>query len=168
MDNLQKVEESSAQVNEMVNLILGDSLNELDAYMERIRGIFINNQEILDQDLNRIILEIPTYVYNLIVLMQQIEMKKGLSKEHAKYAQNEAYLNMQIEGKMTVADKTAKAENATVQDRITMTAYTMASSIVTKKVEGAIAILDSAKKVQAARSKEKALTAAATNAVGAF
>ena len=164
MDNLQKVEESSAQVNEMVNLILGDSLNELDAYMERIRGIFVNNQEILDQDLNRIILEIPTYVYNLIVLMQQIEMKKGLSKEHAKYAQNEAMLN----ATGTVADKTAKAENATVQDRITMTAYNTASSIVTKKIEGAMAILDSAKKVQQARSKEKALTAAATNSVGSF
>ena len=164
MDNLQKVEDSSTQVNEMVNLILGDSLNELDGYMERIRGIFINNQEILDQDLNRIILEIPTYVYNLIVLMQQIEMKKGLSKEHAKYAQNEALLNAQG----TVADKTAKAENATVQDRITMAAYNMASSIVTKKVEGALAILDSAKKVQTARSKEKALTAAATNSVGSF
>lgn len=91
-------------------------------------------------------------------------MKKGLSKEHAKYAQNEAML-----GAMgTVADKTARAENATVQDRITMAAYTMAASIVTKKVEGAMAILDSAKKVQQARSKEKALTAAATNAVGSF
>lgn len=164
MENLQKVEDSSNQVNEMVNLILGDSLKDLDAYMEKIRTIFINNQEILDQDLNRIILEIPTYTYNLIVLMQQIEMKKGLSKEHAKYAQNEAML-----GAMgTVADKTARAENATVQDRITMAAYTMAASIVTKKVEGAMAILDSAKKVQQARSKEKALTAAATNAVGSF
>ena len=164
MDNLQKVEDSSTQVNEMVNLILGDSLNELDTYMERIRGVFVNNQEILDQDLNRIILEIPVYIYNLIVLMQQIEMKKGLSKEHAKYAQNEAMLN----ATGTVADKTAKAENATVQDRVTMAAYNMASSIVTKKVEGAMAILDSAKKVQQARSKEKALTAAATNAVGSF
>lgn len=164
MENLQKVEDSSSQVTEMVNLILGDSLKDLDSYLEKVRSVFISEQEILDQDLNRIILEIPVYIYNVIVFAQQLEMKKGLSKEHAKYAQNEAMLN----ATGTVADKTAKAENATVQDRVTMAAYNMASSIVTRKVEGAIAILDSAKKVQAARAKERALTAAAGNGVGTF
>lgn len=165
MENLNKVEESSVQVNEMVNVILGDSLNELDSYMENVRNAFIKNQEILDDDLNKIILRIPTYIYNLIVLAQQIEMKKGLTKEDAKYAYNEALLN--ATGK-TVGDKAAQAENQTVQHRITQMAYTTAASIVSKKMEGAMAILDSARKVQAARSKEKALTGMASNAVGAF
>lgn len=161
MSELNKVENSSVQVSEMVELILGDSLKEVDTYIDKVRNIFIENKEILDQDLDKIVLQIPVYVYNLIVLAQQIEMKKGLSKEHAKYAQNEALLN----ATGTVADKTAKAENATVQDRITQIAYTTAASIVGKKVDGAMAILDSAKKVQQRRLAELKLTAQAGNSV---
>lgn len=160
-ESLNKVENSSAQVNEMVDLILGDSLKEIDEYLAKVRTIFIENQEVLTQDLDKIILQIPVYIYNLIVLAQQIEMKKGLSKEHAKYAQNEAMLH----ATGTVADKTAQAENITAQDRIAMLAYTTASSIVTRKVDGAMAILDSAKKVQQRRMKELALTSAAGSAV---
>jgi len=162
--DINKVESSSVQINEMVDTILGDSLSELDNYMDKVRAVFIDNQELLDQDLDRIILQIPVYVYNLIVLAQQIEMKKGVAKEHAKYAQNEAMLN----ATGTVADKTAKAENDTVQDRLVQTAYNTASSIVTRKIEGACAILDAAKKIQARKMLEKKLTAQAGSAVGNF
>lgn len=161
-ESLNKVENSSAQVNEMVELILGDSLNEVDGYIEKVRGIFLKNDEILTQDLDKIILQIPVYIYGLIVLAQQIEMKKGLSKEHASYAKNEAMLN----ATGTVADKTAKAENLTAPDRITQLAYTTASSIVQRKIDGAMAILDAAKRVLQRRMTELKLTSAAGSAVG--
>lgn len=164
MQQLNKVESSSIQVDEMVNSILGDSLKEIDDYMNKVKIIFIDNQEILDQDLDRIILQIPVYIYNLVVLAQQIEMKKGLSKEHAKYAQNEALLN----ATGTVADKTAKAEIATAEDRITMLAYTTAANIVGNKIDRAMAILDSAKKVQQRKLAEMKLTGLSVNAVGQF
>jgi len=164
MEQLNKVENSSVHVTEMVDTILGDSLKEVDTYMEKVKAIFIDNQEIIDQDLDRIILQIPVYVYNLVVLAQQIEMKKGLSKEHAKYAQNEAMLN----ATGTVADKTAKAEIATAEDRITMLAYTTAANIVGNKIDRAMAVLDSAKKVQARKLAEMKLTGMSVNAVGSF
>ena len=164
MEQLNKVENSSVQVNEMVNSILGDSLTEIDNYINKVKVMFIDNQEIIDQDLDRIILQIPVYVYNLVVLAQQIEMKKGLSKEHAKYAQNEAMLN----ATGTVADKTAKAEIATTEDRITMLAYTTASNIVGNKIDRAMSILDSAKKVQARKLAEMKLTGMSVNAIGQF
>lgn len=164
MQQLNKVENSSVQVNEMVDSILGDSLKDIDTYMDRVKTIFIDNQEIIDQDLDRIILQIPVYIYNLVVLAQQIEMKKGLSKEHAKYAQNEAMLN----ATGTVADKTAKAEIATTEDRITMLAYTTASNIVGNKIDRAMAILDSAKRVQQRKLAEMKLTGMSVNAVGSF
>lgn len=164
MEQLNKVENSSVHVNEMVSSILGDSLNEIDTYMDKVKTIFIDNQEIIDQDLDRIILQIPVYIYNLVVLAQQIEMKKGLSKEHAKYAQNEALLNAQG----TVADKTAKAEIATTEDRITMLAYTTAANIVGNKIDRAMAVLDSAKRVQQRKLAEMKLTGMSVNAVGSF
>ena len=91
-------------------------------------------------------------------------MKRGISKEHAKYAENEALLN----AVGTVNDKKAIAENKTVQDRITQNAYSTAASIVKSKIDGAMAILDSAKKVQQRRIAEMKLTGAAGNSVGAF
>lgn len=161
MDN---IETSSIQIYDMVNTIIGDSLNEIDTYLDTVRKIFTDNQEVLTQDLDKIILQIPVYVYNLIVLAQQIEMKKGVAKEQAKYVENEALL--QSTG--TVAEKSAKAENATIKERMVQTAYTTASSIVSRKIEGAMAILDSAKKVQQRRMKELSLTGQAGNAACSF
>lgn len=164
MEQLDKVENSSVQVNEMVNAILGDTLVEVDAYVAKVRSTFLDNQEILDDDLDKIILQLPVYLYNLIVLAQQIEMKKGLAAEHSKYTKNEAMLN----ATGTIADKTAKAENATAPDRITELAYKTAASIVSKTIDSASVILDSAKKVQQKRIKEKLLTAQGGSGVGAF
>ena len=164
MDQLNKIENSSVQVNEMVTAILGDSLNEIDNYINLVRNCFINDKQLQDGDLDRIILQIPVYIYNLITLAQQLEMKKGLSKEHAKYAENEALLN----AVGTVNDKKAIAENKTIQDRVTMNAYTTACTIVKSKIDGAMAILDSAKKVQQRRIAEMKLTGAAGSSVGAF
>ena len=162
LNPLEKVENSAVQVNEMVDTILGESLVEIDTYLDKAREIFNKGDEILSQDLDRMILQIPVYIYNLIVLAQQIEMKKGIAKEHAKYAENEALLN----ATGTVAEKQAKAELATVSDRITQTAYLTASSIVTRKIDGAMAILDSCKKVVQRRTAELKLTAQAGSAVG--
>ena len=162
MEQLNKVEVSSATVQEMADFIIGDSLNELDNYLATVRTAFVENVELLDGDLDKIILQLPVYIYNLIVLAENIEMKKGVAKEHSKYAQNEAMLN----ATGTVADKTAKAENQTAQDRITQLAYQTASSIVKSKIDAAMTVLDSAKKVQQRKIAEMKLTGQAGSAVG--
>lgn len=164
MEDLQKVEQSGQQVDQMVAAIIGDTTKELDAYLDIVRQCFLTNVEILDDDLDRIVLRIPVYLYPLIVLAQQIEIRKGLAKEQATFAENEALLT--VTG--TVQEKKAKAENQTAEGRITQLAYTTASSVIQRKIDGAMAILDSTKKVQQRRLKEKALTNAAGNSVGAF
>jgi hypothetical protein len=164
MEDLQKVEQSGQQVDQMVAAIIGDTTKELDAYLDIVRQCFLTNVEILDDDLDRIVLRIPVYLYPLIVLAQQIEIRKGLAKEQATFAENEALLT--VTG--TVQEKKAKAENQTAEGRITQLAYTTASSVIQRKIEGAMAILDSTKKVQQRRLKEKALTNVAGNSVGAF
>lgn len=162
MEELNKVENTSVHIQQMVDEIVGDSLTEIDNYMTTVRKIFIENAEILDGDLDKIILNIPTYVYYLIEVAQRIEMRKGVSKEHASYAKNEAMLN----ATGTVADKTAKAENQTAEDRLVQIAYNTASALVKSKIDGAMAILDSAKKVQARKLAEMKLTGQAGSAVG--
>ena len=162
MEQLNKVENTSKNVQDMVDEILGDTLKELDDYIAVVRKIFIENAEILDGDLDKIILSIPTYTYYVFEIAQRLEMRKGVSKEHASFAKNEAMLN----ATGTVADKTAKAENMTAEDRLVQIAYNTASSLVKSKLDGAMAILDSAKKVQARKLAEMRLTGQAGSSVG--
>ena len=164
MEQLQKVEASSALVEEMVQALLGTRLNALDQYMEQVRICFNNGDELLDDALNKISLQLPTYLYDLVLFAQQLEMKKGVANETSKYAKNEALLN----ASGTVADKTAKAENSTIQDRINELAYKTASAIVQKKLDGVMTMLDSVKKVRQAREKERTLTNLAGNSVASF
>lgn len=161
-ESLQKVENSVTNLSEMVDLILGDQLQEIDNYLTVVRQCFMAEQEILDSDLDKIVLQIPVYLYNLIVFAQQLEMRAGVAKEHATYAMNEAILG----AAGTAQQKQATAENATVQDKLTELAYKTATKTVGRKIDGAMAILDSAKKVQQRRLKEKALTKMAGDAVG--
>ena len=164
MEQLERVEASSAQVEEMVQALLGTRLNALDQYMEQVRICFNNGDELLDDALNKISLQLPTYLYDLVLFAQQLEMKKGVANETSKYAKNEALLN----ATGTVADKTAKAENSTIQDRINELAYKTASAIVQKKLDGVMTMLDSVKKVRQAREKERTLTNLAGNSVASF
>lgn len=163
-EQIQKVESTAQQIDQMVSLIVGDATVELDNYLQIVRNCFLKEDEILDDDLNKIILRIPTLTYNLIVLAQQLEMRKGLTKEQAKYTINETLLN----STGTVAEKQAKAENSAATEKMSQLAYATAASVVSSKIDGAMAILDSAKKVQQQRLKEKALTVQAGNAVSTF
>lgn len=164
MEQLERVEASSAQVEEMVQALLGTRLNALDQYMEQVRICFSNGDELLDDALNKISLQLPTYLYDLVLFAQQLEMKKGVANETSKYAKNEALLN----ASGTVADKTAKAENSTIQDRINELAYKTAAAIVQKKLDGVMTMLDSVKKVRQAREKERTLTNLAGSSVASF
>ena len=68
----------------------------------------------------------------------------------------------------TVAEKQAKASNSAIKERAVQLAYKVASSMVQSKVNSAMEILSSAKKVQQRRLEEMKLTKMAGNSVGAF
>lgn len=159
-EQIQKVEDNAKQIDEMAAMIIGNTTVELDNYIAIVRNCFLKESEILDDDLNKILLRIPTLTYHLIVLAQQLEMRKGLTKEQCKYTMNEALLS----ATGTVAEKQAKAENAAISDKLSQLAYTTAASIVSSKIDGAMAIYDAAKRVQQQRTKERVLTNLAGNA----
>lgn len=165
MENiLNEVENNGKIVDDIVKDIIKDTTEPLDNYVETVKQCFANQVEILDNDLRAIMMEIPKLTYGLIVLMQQIEARKGLAKEQAVYAKNDALL--QATG--TVQQKEAHAENQTASNRLVQIAYNTAASILSKKVEAAMSLADSAKRVLSSRDKEKALTGLAGNSVGTF
>lgn len=163
-EKINKIETNGNTVDEIVHSIIKDTTVELDNYINLVRNTFLSSNDILDDDLDRIVLRIPVYLYPLIVLAQQIEIRKGLAKEQASYEKNDILLT----ATGTVQQKEAFALNQTAKDRMIQIAYATASSVISDKIDGAMAILDSAKKVQQRRMKEKVLTNQAGNAVGAF
>lgn len=164
MEQLNKVESNSIQINDMVKTIISDSTVEIDNYIDKVRDCFLSEKELLDGDLDKIILQIPVYIYYLTNILQQLDVKKGIASEQAKYYENEALLN----ATGTVAEKQAKSENATIKDRMIQLSYKSAVSVVQGKINGAMEILSSAKKVQQRRLLEMQLTKAAGSSVGAF
>ena len=162
-EELNYVESSSVQVKEMVDHIIGDTTNDIDKYIDGIKSVFLNNN-VSDADLDKIILQIPVYIYYLTTIIQDLEVKKGISNETAKFKENESLL--MVTG--TVAEKQAKASNSAIKERAVQLAYKVASSMVQSKVNSAMEILSSAKKVQQRRLEEMKLTKMAGNSVGAF
>ena len=164
MEEIQRVEENGKQIDEMVAQIIGDRLDTINAYISDVRTLYLTGQEILDDDLAKISLRIPTLLYDIIVFAQGMEMRKGVATEQAKYALNDA----QLKASGTVGDKKAIAENMTTKERITELAYKTAAGIVQKTIDGASAILDSTKKIQQTRLKEKQLSLMAGSSACTF
>lgn len=158
---LTGVENGSKQVQDMVDTIIGDSTKEIDNYIDNVRNLFLTSPDMADSELDKIILQIPVYIYHLTRILQEIDVRKGVSAENAKFYENEALL--QATG--TVAEKQAKATNTTIKNRIVSLAYKSATSLVQAKMNGAMEILGSAKKVQQRRLEEMKLTKMAANSV---
>ena len=134
-EELNYVESSSVQVKEMVDHIIGDTTNDIDNYIDGIKSVFLNNN-VSDADLDKIILQIPVYIYYLTTIIQDLEVKKGISNETAKFKENESLL--MVTG--TVAEKQAKASNSAIKERAVQLAYKVASSMVQSKVNSAMEI----------------------------
>lgn len=167
-NNLQEVKQSietqSLQIKEMVNNIIGNSTSEIDKFIDNIKNIFLDSSQIQDGDLDKVILSIPVQIYYLTQILQDIDIKKGMSAESSKYVQNNCLIN----STGTVAEKQAKSENESFRDRIVHLAYKNAASLIQAKINVAMEVLASAKKVQQRRLEEMKLTNVASKSVGAF
>lgn len=161
-DIMQNVEDGSSQVQEMVDTIISDSTKEIDDYITNVRTLFLGSSDIADSDLDKIILQIPVCIYHLTKILQEIDIRKGVSAENAKFYENEALLN----ATGTVVEKQAKATNSTIKNRVVSLAYKSATSLIQAKMNGAMEILGSAKRVQQRRLEEMKLTKMAGNSIG--
>ena len=154
-----QIDNSSVQIQEMVDSIVSDCCKELDDYMQVVRSCFLADK-ILDGDLDKILVRIPVFLYSINAYLSRIDVTKGLAAEQAKYNEN----NILLSSTGTVAEKMAKASNGAINDRTVQLAYKIASNLIQSKVNGAMEILASAKKVQQRRLEEMKLTKMAGNA----
>ena len=72
MEEIQRVEENGKQIDEMVAQIIGDRLDTINAYISDVRTLYLTGQEILDDDLAKISLRIPTLITSLFKEIEQI------------------------------------------------------------------------------------------------
>lgn len=161
---LNGVESGSQQVSDMVDAIVGDKTKEIDEFIERVREMFLSDKEMNDGEIDRIMLQIPVYIYYLTRILQDIDIRKGVSLENAKFYENEQLLL----ATGTVAEKQAKANNSTIKNRVVSLAYKSATALVQGKMNAAMEILSSAKRVQQRRLEEMKLTKMAGNSVATF
>lgn len=159
---VDQVEQTSLSVHGMVQSIINNCTSDLDTYIDSIKDLFLSDREIPDGDLDKIVLRIPTYIYYLTQVLQNIDIKKGVSLESAKYQENQSLMT----ATGTVAEKQAQAANATINNRVVQLAYKSASSIIQSKVNAAMEILSCAKKVQQRKLEEMRLTRQAGSSVG--
>ena len=160
----QKVDVQSLQVRDMVNSIVGTSTQQIDLFIDNVKHLFLDSSQIQDGDLDKVILSIPVQIYYLTQVLQDIDIKKGMSIENSKFVQNNCLIN----STGTVVEKQAKSENESLKDRVVQLAYKNAASLIQSKINIAMEILASAKKVQQRRLEEMKLTKLASNSVGAF
>lgn len=161
---VQGVETGSEQVNEMVRTIVGNSTQQIDEFIDKVKSLFLSSNGLNDGELDRIMLEIPVHIYYLCSVLQDIDVKKGVALENAKFYENEQLLV----ATGTVAEKQAKATNSTIKNRVVALAFKSATSLIQAKINGAMEILSSAKKVQQRRLEEMKLTKLAGNSVATF
>ena len=161
---LESVEQNSYQVNEKVNGIIGDSTKEMDEYIGRIRNMLLTSSDINDEQLNRLMLEIPIYIYYLTRILQDIDVRKGVSLENAKYEENQCLL----ESTGTVVEKQAKANNSTIRNRVVSLAFKSATGLIQGKINAAMEILSSAKKIHQRRLEDLKLAKLSGNSVASF
>lgn len=160
--DVQNIETNSQQLDELVTALIGDKAVELDNYMTTVRACLLNTNQVSNEDLHLISLRLGVFMYALIDHVEKLNVRKGVSKEQAVYSENDALLK----STGTVQEKKAKAENLTVEDRLKHIAYSTATSILYKKIDGANTILSTIKNVLSSRKQEQVLTNIATSSVG--
>lgn len=158
---LHGIENGAQQVDDIVNTIVGDKTKEIDEFIDKVRDLFLSDKDMNDGEIDRIMLKIPVYIYYLTTILQEIDIRKGVSLENAKFYENEQLLL----ATGTVAEKQAKANNSTIKNRVVALAYKSATALIQGKMNAAMEILSTAKKVQHRRLEEMKLTAIAGNAV---
>ena len=149
-EDLARVESAGSEAYALVQYILGDSMQEIDSYINDIKTKFLNKNEISDLDLERIVADIPIYIYYLIDIQQRLELNKGVASEISGFTQNQALIDSMV----TVGERQARAQNASIKDRIVHLAYKIADNTLDKKLNVILEILSSAKKLLQKRIDE--------------
>ncbi len=150
------VENSSKQLNDIVNSIIQPYCKDLDGYVEFIKECLSDGENPpTDMELEDFCLNLSTYIYFAGGMVEQL----GIRDDIAKAVYKETYHSTRsTQDKGTVADKDSIAELNSQQELLTSICYTRAWKTMKAKVENAQELLQSCKKALSRRMTEMELT----------
>lgn len=148
----EEVSATTIQVNEMVDEIVKHYCEGTDELMAKIKDILFaeNDNELSNAELDSIVLKIPVLVYFASAGQEYV----GLQEDVAKFARQLEFSKHFNQAAGTVADKTNYAETKANEEEVVRVVYSRAYKIIRGKMEMALELLQSAKKVISRRMGE--------------
>lgn len=153
---MNKVENNSRSIEEIVNEIIKPYCEELDNYVDFIKSILKDESNPpTAQELDDFCINLSTYLYYAGGMQERL----GIKDDIARAVYKEVYhTNRDSIEKGTVADKDSLAELASQEEALVSMAYKRAYGIMKMKVAAGQEILSSVKKVISRRLAEMELT----------
>ena len=151
-----RVEDNSAQIDEIVNNITRPYTKDLDYYVAFIKDCLkdgTNPPSI--SELEDFCMNLATYIYFAGGMCENLGIRDDIAKAVYKEVYNSSRNSM---NSGTVQDKNTQAELHSQEEYIISSAYTRSYKMVKSKVENAQELLQSCKKILSNRMSERELT----------
>lgn len=157
---IQKVREQvdidSSQIMNVVNTIIKPYTEELDNYVDFVKGIITDYEKVpTAQELDDIMMNLSIFIYYASGMQEQLGIKDDIAKALYKEMYHSARDSIE---KGTVADKDSLAELASQSEYLTSMIYKRSYSVVKAKVAAAQEMLSSVKKIISRRMSEAEIT----------
>lgn len=139
------VELTTVQVNDMVQEIVNHYCADTDKLIGAMQDILFSEKdnELSDSELDNIVLKLPVLLYFSNAGQEYV----GLMEDVAKFARQLEFSKHFNQATGTVADKTNFAETKANEEEVVRVVYSRAYKIIRTKMDMALELLQSAKKV---------------------
>ena len=160
-DISKDVEINSSYIDDIVDNITEPFMKDLDKCVKEIQNrLNDKNNPLTDSELDEYCLELSTMIYFAGEGAERIGVRDGVAKTTYKEAYNTYRLSYK---KGTALDKTNVAELKSLKESIVSTAYTSAYKSAKGKIDSAMEVLASIKKIISRRQEELKLTRMSSN-----
>lgn len=150
-DRKDAIKKNSDLINLLVDEVVKQYAGELDEYIERVTRIIKSNPtKISDDDIEKMTLKIPLFLYIAASGLESLGVDGDIAKATKQEVLNTAYA--QVEG--TIQDKTKFAELQSQQEMLIEIVYSRAYKKLKLKIEIANSIYSGVKKILSKRIAE--------------
>ena len=130
---IEQVENNSGQLEQLVQEVVKKYADTMDGYIEHIKKVLDTGVDDLSiEDLNRILIKITTYSYFLGTRQEYLGIRHDIADMVHMEKYNMTYIDT-TSG--TVANKTAKAEEAAKEEKTIAIVYDRAYKILKLKIQ---------------------------------
>lgn len=151
---MKKVDNISDTIKEISDKLVNNYCKPLDVEMSVIRLELKENNSLIDDTLEKHILELA----NILYFTGSAQEDLGIKEDTCKAIRQEVYSFYRNEANGTVADKTALAELACQKETMTLAIYSRAYKKVKLRMDAGYEMLNSLKKVMNKRITEMELS----------